>query len=630
MNIINNIKIRYFRSVYTSSISTCRSLNIISGRNDAGKSNILKALNLFFNGHTDWDTPINFYKDFSAQRLDEVRKESIKGKQFISVEIIFNRPDGFKKSLPESFRVARTWTRDSRIFTEKNNLVALNNEGKLPSSLAIATRFLSLLVNKIHFEYIPAVKDRIYFKHLLARLQSALLEKPLEQGSPISETTSNLAKHIEEQIAQLQEDFKKATTLETSITPPSEISSLFQSFQVATKTEIGSLPLQLRGDGLQARYVPSVLHYISTNSNKIFIWGFEEPENSLEYTHATNLAKDFSTKYSSQAQIFITTHSPAFISTTNDATTCFRAFQESGKTEITEIWPTLKNKKHFERLREEIGILSIQKEVHEQYESKLTELTQTKEHLLKLESEISASQKPLILTEGVTDKMILETAWGKLYPATESPFIFRVADPLASVDAAGGAGGAQSLKRMIESIHPDDGRKVIAVFDRDDEGIKEFEKLSKNFTRLNGQTDKKHHKNNLAYAILLPVPEFRQNYGTAKNMYIEFMFRDEVLSQKDEAGIGLEVIKPLINAFSIGHKRVDSVPDGFQQILQSIPGYEKIESGKVVFAENIVPSLERDAFLAFEELFTICQEIISEYQSAQPDRENVEGANAVI
>lgn len=611
MNIIQNIKIRYFRSVYTASIYKCRNLNVISGRNDAGKSNVLKALNLFFNGHTDWDTPINFYKDFSAQRLDEVRKESIKGKQFISIEIVFNRPIGFKKSLPETFKVSRTWTRDAKFFSEKNNLTALEKSGKLPSSLSTATRFLTLLINRIHFEYIPAVKDRIYFKHLLARLQSALLEKPLEDGSPIAETTTNLASHIEDQIQQLQDDFKTATTLETSITPPNEISSLFQSFQVATKTEIGSLPLQFRGDGLQARYVPSVLHYISTNSNNIYIWGFEEPENSLEYSHTTNLAKDFSTKYSREAQIFLTTHSPAFISTTNDMTTCFRAFQERGKTEIAEVWPTLKNQKHSERLREEIGILSIQKEVHEHYKSKLNELTQTKTHLIELEKEISYHEKPLVLTEGITDKMILETAWVKLYPETESPFIYRVADPLASVTDTGGAGGAQSLKRMIESIHPDDGRKVIAIFDRDDEGIKEYSKLSRNFIKLNGQTDKKHHKNNLAYAILLTVPEFRQPFADANNMYIEFMFRDELLNLKDDKGDGLKITKPSINAINVGNKRVDSVPDGFQEIFNNLTGYDKIESGKVIFAEKIVPTLERDDFIAFDELFAICQEIIS-------------------
>lgn len=48
MKIIDSITIRYFRSVYTLNIGQCEDITIVSGRNDVGKSNILKALNLFF------------------------------------------------------------------------------------------------------------------------------------------------------------------------------------------------------------------------------------------------------------------------------------------------------------------------------------------------------------------------------------------------------------------------------------------------------------------------------------------------------------------------------------------------------------------------------------------------------
>lgn len=46
MKIIDSITIRYFRSVYTLNIGQCEDITIVSGRNDVGKSNILKALNL--------------------------------------------------------------------------------------------------------------------------------------------------------------------------------------------------------------------------------------------------------------------------------------------------------------------------------------------------------------------------------------------------------------------------------------------------------------------------------------------------------------------------------------------------------------------------------------------------------
>lgn len=40
MNIIDSVTIRYFRSVYTLNLSNCKDLNVFSGKNDVGKSNL--------------------------------------------------------------------------------------------------------------------------------------------------------------------------------------------------------------------------------------------------------------------------------------------------------------------------------------------------------------------------------------------------------------------------------------------------------------------------------------------------------------------------------------------------------------------------------------------------------------
>lgn len=47
MKIIKKIEISYFRSVYSVDLKNVDDLNILIGGNDSGKSNILKALNLF-------------------------------------------------------------------------------------------------------------------------------------------------------------------------------------------------------------------------------------------------------------------------------------------------------------------------------------------------------------------------------------------------------------------------------------------------------------------------------------------------------------------------------------------------------------------------------------------------------
>ena len=96
MILIEKLEIFYFRSIYTLKLDNIKDLCILSGRNDCGKSNVLKALNLFFNNETDWQTELDFSRDFSLRRLEEVRKKTIKGKQFIRVKIYF-------KSWPDEF-----------------------------------------------------------------------------------------------------------------------------------------------------------------------------------------------------------------------------------------------------------------------------------------------------------------------------------------------------------------------------------------------------------------------------------------------------------------------------------------------------------------------------------------------
>ena len=66
MIIIDSIEIINFRSIVRLEKGlTMNHLNIIVGQNDIGKSNLLKALNLFFNGQTEIGNTFRFLDDFS-------------------------------------------------------------------------------------------------------------------------------------------------------------------------------------------------------------------------------------------------------------------------------------------------------------------------------------------------------------------------------------------------------------------------------------------------------------------------------------------------------------------------------------------------------------------------------------
>lgn len=604
MQIINKVTIKYFRSLHNIDLKKCTSVNIISGRNDVGKSNIIKALNLFFNSQTDWESSFDFYDNFSKKRLKEVRKESIKGKQFISIIIELNRPSNYKGSLPEKFTIERKWYRDSKTYEQSSNLVSLEKAGKLPSTLVTAQRSLATFLNKLHFEYVPAIRDRAYVNELLSRLQRTLLDATISQNQALLTTANTLAEHIESQIGELKADFESATRIETSITPPSTISALFQSFLVSTKTNDGSVPLSFRGDGLQSRYIASALYYIAMNTSDFYIWGYEEPEIALEYSHVANIAKDFHSKYSERAQIFVSTHSPAFIALEGERVSCYRVSQENSDTVVANI-ALSEDLKHKEKLKDELGIIEIQREVHEFYSSELEKLSKLNERIHELESEVDEKHRPLIVTEGKTDKDILSEAL-KSIDDKHLDIVIRACD---NSGGSGDNGGAGTLAKLIESIHPDDDRLAIAIFDNDEEGQREFKNLSKNFSHPKWSDTAKQHKNKLAWAILLPEPEFRNGFAQAKNLCIEYLFKDEVLNRHFENGKKLE-IKQAQPSLTFGGQKQEELPLEISALIKDkAVKYRKIGSGKDKFAKEIVTRLQKDDFSAFIPIFETIKKI---------------------
>lgn len=59
---IRHIEIKNFRSIRSLSLDA-NDLTTLVGDNDSGKSNVLRALNLFFNGQTDPGQSLDFLVD---------------------------------------------------------------------------------------------------------------------------------------------------------------------------------------------------------------------------------------------------------------------------------------------------------------------------------------------------------------------------------------------------------------------------------------------------------------------------------------------------------------------------------------------------------------------------------------
>ena len=442
MDLIREIEVSYFRSFYKFRVSHCNDLNIVFGKNDSGKSNLVRALNLFFSGDPDHIQEFDFDTDFcdlrrqEADDADDVRK-------FLYVKITFNTPNNYHKSLGATFSVKRQWTvsRGQNYNEEISNGVPQNRRH-------IVTRFL----NKIRFIYIPAIKDVSIFEMLLSNIHENLTNADAFEAAMrgFSDEVQNLTN-------TMFETLPNDVSANTKIGPPTRMNELFKTLDFETISEGETVPKSLtrqRGDGIKARHIPELLSYISDKDKYDFhIWGFEEPENSLDFVAAQSEAKRLlALAKGDSVQIFVTTHSPSFYLLDDvNISKCYVRKTEHGVSEPLQG----KGLEKFD-VQEAVGegfflpavAEALQNVANVEAQAKAAEST-----IDQLREELADIARPVVLTEGRTDAFILSTAWQKLRDG-QLPFNIRSCE--TGVENAGsGNGGAQSLGICLMGIPKD-------------------------------------------------------------------------------------------------------------------------------------------------------------------------------
>lgn len=609
MNLIKKIEIQYFRSIYWESITEVNGLNILTGKNDAGKSNVLKALNLFFNNQTDSGVDFDFAKDFNLDRLEEVRKETVKGKQFIQIKITFIRGKQYQSTLPETFTVTKKWLRNDTTPTVTDNIKQqLERVGKKYSDRSKSS--LTLFLKKINYMYIPAVKDEKTFGKVLSMLQECIFSEKLSINQNLTAAVDTIASSISTTVSDINEEFKSVTGIETSVNPPRDLPNLYnKSLSIYTKYGNNEVGLNHRGDGIRVRYIPSILNYIADNSKQFSIWGFEEPENSLEYNLAVELAEAFYGSYSKKSIVFLTTHSPAFISLHNrEGVQLYRCFNNrNGKTVGTIIIKDKdlnKTKEKYPKLEEELGYFKIQQEIYAQYHKLIMENEATNALISDLQKELETARKPVVLTEGKTDALILKEAWKKLYDR-DCPYEIKSCS--ITDESQVSSAGCDILAKYLESYRFDSDHIVVGMFDRDKAGINAY-KLDKNY--IESSTKQwKISKNNKAYAFMIPVPVGKEKFADNENLCIEFLFERSDLEKKVE-GVGLGLIPPVVYQTCRGKQIGCYKTDDFSL-------FEINKDTKTYFAEKIVPTFHKEAFVHFKTVFELIETMVSSQVSTE-------------
>ena len=481
---ITEVHIKSFRSIYDAKIKLA-DLNIISGLNDSGKSNLLKALNLFFNGETGWKESFNFGADFSLSRNKEDLKKRKKA-PIIEITVYFDNVYG------QSPVWKKVW-RDTGLPSSKQwdkKATKFDREG--PTGFKPKSGVPGMLRN-VQYLYIPAIKGSDYLSHLVGRLSEILGD---DGAGEIRGAATGFEDKLSKYFDDITKDIAETLSISSLLKLPNDLTQIFENMEF---TNTQGVSLANRGDGLRTRHIPILLSRISSLKETLrkrrkvhshFIWGYEEPENNVELSACFDMAQKFYDEYSKDHQILISTHSPAFYGLPEKnnpdwsqgedrAYRYYADMDEEGKTSYVE-----RAEEHFDKnflLPAATKLLVGQKKENEEL---LKEVKRLKPN--------SFFGKPTIIVEGITDKIIIKKAIEIFFPNCLNKINIKAPNNKES------GGGARFVRNHLliwdgwylhnKGEHP---HKACGIFDDDDAGYKE----KKDFD------NKKSKNNNFALAI---------------------------------------------------------------------------------------------------------------------------------
>lgn len=461
---IKRIKIKNFRSLVDAEIFPSN-YTVLVGPNDSGKSNVLRALNLFFNQQTDVGQHLIFDLDFSQNAVIRANR----AKQ-IEIEIEFQPPTNYTDKQPVIWR--KVWREGSK-GPFSDNFVMVGGGKFSPRSKT------EYWVRQIGYEYVPAIRGKEFFATLKRRLHNTLAETIAPR---LASASGSFLGNIRKEVESIEQEARRLFDLKTEFSLPSDLGSLFEILDLKTADKHAATPLQYRGDGIQGRHIPVILRFLAEQRKTNFargkpppetIWGYEEPENNLELAKQMEEAEEFF-RCSSSIQVLLTTHSPAFYGVTKNqpqANTWF-AVRNGGRTDFQSLVTT-------QTLDEGLGLMPF---VEPYLQKAVQQRAEMLEQLKKLHSQSLHIDRPVLCLEGGTDKRVLDAACKALF-GTSLPF-----EIVAKPGMGAGVGWAVGYA-TARAVLPDLMKKTAVLFDDDYAGQQSQVALNQRLSAV-GRLDK--------------------------------------------------------------------------------------------------------------------------------------------
>ncbi|MFA0643731.1 ATP-dependent endonuclease [Vibrio cyclitrophicus] len=449
----NKFEIKRFRSV--SSVSIDMSSNspvIICGENNIGKTNVLNALNLFFNHFNDLvqydpnqDLPhhISYGSGGGASSTELIGHFSDKDYNKIEIVCQFKKNGDIKYS-----------------YQNLGSQVSIKYVDTPPAELVTVISFFKFMYIQSNNIDIPELISSMFSSDGLLKLDSKRSHqtKPLKTLRIFQQESQKALESIEK---ELNKELDKVTDISGIKEHKPKIKISFAKFEklrhiISQMTEVtfddgNDLGISSKGSGIQRLVLISLMNYIANNYSQKIIWGLDEPEVFLQPKLQKQLFESIKTISSNSAQVIITTHSPHFIDLNNLQSTYLFTLEMEEKE-----YGRVKGKPFFKKDAKPV-----------EFSSDSQKAKSIRQHL-GIENNDGWSLLPYnLLVEGESDKAYLESLFKQEFGC--SPNIIW----------AGGASKMVGYIRYYDSIASETPYKpkIVAIFDNDSEGRDSYEKI---------------------------------------------------------------------------------------------------------------------------------------------------------
>lgn len=431
---LKSFRIKRYRSLKDVEIKFSKDFPvIICGENNIGKTNILRALNLFFNFDKDIfnpaeDIPYHIYHGSRGSATN------------VELEATFCNKDEENTKIRIQFRLDEVHYfingRKAEVEDVKKYLDQFKYFFVQSSNINIPELLSSMLENE---GLLPLDKKR---KKQTESLQA--LDLFIEKSKAAVES---IEEGINDYFAKFTDfdGFLQGKTIKINFVEYEKLRDALKNIVSITLHDGNTNGIVSKGSGAQRIVLLSLIQYIANKTDKQVLWGIDEPEAFLQpklQKKVKGILKDIAKKTSQQ--IILTSHSPHFIELNHlDNTYLF-----TGKLEPKEF------------VRKPGEVFFEMSAIPDNSKNGTEKLIKIKEHLGIDNSDSWVLLPYNVLVEGETDKKYFETLIKKMDYALPNILAF---------NGAGKINGYIQYLNLFSAELPFTP-KITAVFDRDEAG----------------------------------------------------------------------------------------------------------------------------------------------------------------